>query len=834
MSALWHGAPLAAGTWIMTGIPSEMDATGDSLQECGVGERSTDATLAMIVPPFSEIDSRELAEVLNLPQHGAFLKPELDFAFAAQLIRSRHVSERRLRQMLKGWTSFGDLSLHDFLRQQNHFSAERLSDVEAETRRFLQSIELHQSWDECRRHPVKRTSWFLERIDPNGRIARIFGLSRIPRGVAGNEDRSFQSRFRIVRKIGRGGVGTVWLAVDTSLHRYVAVKEIVSDGRLNPGATVRFRREAEITGRLEHPSIVPLYLFGENDADGRLFYVMRYLGNRTLEDAIREYHERRELGQDDPLAFHHLLTAFVSVCQAIAYAHSRKVIHRDLKPQNIAIDHFGQVIVLDWGLARALGLEEPANSPPPDVAEDNCDDELEATLAGQVMGTPIYMAPEQAAGRVDDIDEQTDVYGLGAILYAILTGYAPHELSSETLGAGGRMSALLDAIVEGQTTPPRRLNRRVPPQLEAICLKAMATGRHARYASAAALSDDLQRWMADEPISALNESAGKRIHRWTRHHPRLTQAAAILCTLAIAAGIMGSVVSYESYVAANRAQLEASVDNCRELKRKLAAAVDALAEDVRFMASVPPVDGLLDEPSGTPVVDWASQLKAIYRGLLDANPNYVAVTCWGQKESDGATKPVRAENPGAQRGLLRLDLTAFLTRHLPAITALSKGEIYIGVPGRLAVPPPQSTGGGSDASNVILSNRRTEPISVCVVAGIAVFDRVNSRRLGGVAIECDLERILRDHVESSPSGSRTIYLTDNNGRCVMRFVRETGLRPIDPAHPVEFNNSNLNIYFADHDITDICSASRTLCAAKIPLSQNRPDQFMGLIVEFQE
>lgn len=311
----------------------------------------------------------------------------------------------------------------------------------------------------------------------------------------------------MIRKLGQGGVGTVWLAVDTSLHRYVAVKEIVADGRLSPGAIVRFRREAEITGRLEHPSIVPLYLFGENDEDGRLFYVMRYLGNRTLDDAIREYHEHRELGQDNPLAFHGLLTAFVSVCQAVAYAHSRKVIHRDLKPQNIALDHFGQVIVLDWGLARSLGMDDPANLPAGEV-ENDCDD-LEATLAGQVMGTPMFMAPEQAAGRVDEIDEQTDVYGLGAILYSILTGYAPHELSSETLGAGGRMSALLDAIVDGKTTPPRRLNRQIPQALEAICLKAMSRGRHTRYSSAAELSSDLQCWMADEPVSVLPESAGK-------------------------------------------------------------------------------------------------------------------------------------------------------------------------------------------------------------------------------------------------------------------------------------------------------------------------------------
>ncbi|WLD12928.1 serine/threonine-protein kinase [Planctellipticum variicoloris] len=805
--------------------PVHWDPTDNGRAAGGVVDATADKTLAMAEPAFRGIDSREFAEVLNLAQQGAFSKPELDFAFAALLIRSRLVSERQLRQMLKDWTSFGEVSLHSFLQRQGSLSEEDLAEVEAETRRFLRSIEAHLSWEACRQSPSRRTSWLLERIDPNGKIAKIFGLSGIPRGVPGAEERSFLSRFRLIRKLGQGGVGTVWLAVDTSLNRYVAVKEIVAEGGLNPWSTIRFRREAEITGRLEHPSIVPLYLFGENGEDGRLFYVMRYLGNRTLDDAIREYHERRELGQEDPLAFHALLTAFVSVCQAIAYAHSRKVIHRDLKPQNIALDHFGQVIVLDWGLARSLGMDDPSSVPPPDVENDR--DELEATLAGQVMGTPMYMAPEQAAGRVDDIDEQTDVYGLGAILYAILTGYAPHELSSETLGAGSRMSALLDAIVDGKTTPPRRLNRNVPAGLEAICLKALSRGRHARYPSAAELSDDLRRWMADEPISAMRERAGQRFYRWTRRHPRLTQAAAILCALAVAAGLTGSVISYEAHVASGRAELQAAVDDCRSLQRKLSAAVDALADDVRFMGSVPPVAGVLQESGGEAGLAWSDQLKTIYRGLLDANPNYAAVTCWGHPEVKGTPKPIRVENSGAQRGLQRLDLTAFFTRHLPAISGLTRGDVYIGVPGRKGAPSTP----GELPTDGDRGRRSGEPISVCIVAGIAVFDATAARKLGSVAIECDIERILRDHIESSPGGSRTIYLTDNEGRCVMRFRRETGLRPVDPVHSVPIRNSQFDAYFSDSDAVGVCSVGAALCAAKIPLSPRRSDQYMGLIID---
>ncbi|OYW12405.1 MAG: hypothetical protein B7Z55_18310, partial [Planctomycetales bacterium 12-60-4] len=238
---------------------------------------------------------------------------------------------------------------------------------------------------------------------------------------------------------------------------------------------------------------------------------------QTLEDAIRQYHERRELGQEDSLAFHRLLMAFVSICQAVAYAHSRKVIHRDLKPQNIALDDFGQVIVLDWGLAKTLGEEEPVTHLQ-NIQESQTPDNLDVTLAGQVLGTPLYMAPEQASGRIDEIDELTDGYGLGAILFAILTGCAPHEVSNESLGAGSQLSALLDVIVERPPPPVRQLNPNISAGLEAICLKALAKERYARYPSASALADDVQRWMADEPIAAQLESTSKRMRRWVGKH----------------------------------------------------------------------------------------------------------------------------------------------------------------------------------------------------------------------------------------------------------------------------------------------------------------------------
>ena len=181
---------------------------------------------------------------------------------------------------------------------------------------------------------------------------------------------------------------------------------------------------------------MPIYQLGEDVATGRVFYAMRFLGRTTLQDSISEYHERREEGNEDPMLLRHLLTAFVNVCHAIGHAHSRKVIHRDLKPENVVIDSFGQVIVIDWGLAKVID-EASVESLMDSVSIGNAD----RTSEGQVLGTPLYMAPEQAAGRLDELDYRTDIYGLGAILFAIVTGYAPHEKTQKAsiesgVGAG--------------------------------------------------------------------------------------------------------------------------------------------------------------------------------------------------------------------------------------------------------------------------------------------------------------------------------------------------------------------------------------------------------------
>ena len=347
----------------------------------------------------------------------------------------------------------------------------------------------------------------------------------------------FGERYVEVAFHAQGGIGTVYRARDVVLNRKVAIK-VLRDGLDDERrASRRFREEARITARLQHPNIVPTHDLV--DRPGQLpLYTMRFLDGPTLKSAAIELHRDKDGGRTDSQAFRRLLDAFLGTCDAIAYAHSQRVIHRDLKGLNIILGPFGESFVLDWGLAREVDAEEDPLARPT-VPLDELPDEFSRTIEGYPLGTMQYMPPEQADGRREAIGFHSDVFGLGAILYLILTGQPPYQ--------GGTNTEILRKARSAEFPRPSALNPRVPKSLEAICLRAMEKDPAKRYGSPVELSDEVKRWMADEPVRACPDGAAAKVARWSRkHQPIVAGAAALLLTAAVGFGVGAWLVGQES------------------------------------------------------------------------------------------------------------------------------------------------------------------------------------------------------------------------------------------------------------------------------------------------
>lgn len=362
-------------------------------------------------------------------------------------------------------------------------------------------------------------------------------------------------RYTHSSEYARGGMGRVLLVHDAYLGRDIALKELLpvftpSSGsdvptpmRLSMSFMARFLQEARITGQLEHPAIVPVYEVGRRN-DGALYYTMKLVRGKTMSAAIRA-----EETLEGRLK---LLPHFVDLCQAIAYAHSRGVIHRDIKPGNVMVGEFGETVVLDWGLAKAKDRQ--------DVHADGMaetlramslggQDEITKTAYGQALGTPAYMPPEQARGRINEIDERSDVYSLGALLYELLTGKTPFT--------GATIDKMLKAAIE--ETPPliESIAPGAPPELAAICRRAMQKEPKDRYQSARELADEIERFQSGALVQAHHYTFGQHLKRWAKKNKIFLATAAAALVILLGVGVYSYVSIYQALTETEKARNEA-------------------------------------------------------------------------------------------------------------------------------------------------------------------------------------------------------------------------------------------------------------------------------------
>src|SRR5438477_2043961 len=347
--------------------------------------------------------------------------------------------------------------------------------------------------------------------------------------------------YELLDEVGRGGQGVVFRARQKSLNRTVALKVISLGQWASKAHLKRFRLEAEAAARLEHPGIVPIHEVGERD--GSCYFSMKFVEGGQLDEVVRRA----------PMSIRQAAELIAKVARTVHYAHQHGILHRDIKPGNILLDGKGEPHLTDFGLARLVETEST----------------MTRTL--DVLGTPSYMAPEQAMGNNAAVSSVTDVYGLGAVLYQLLTGQPPF--------AGGATYETIKLLLDTEPKQPRLLNPKIDRDLSTICLKCLEKDPKRRYSSALALAEDLERWLKHEPIQARHTGVFARGGKWVRRNPSISIMAAML--LALAAPL--AVIIWKSEFIRHPVTTGIAVlpfENLSEQREDAAAFVDGVQDDI--------------------------------------------------------------------------------------------------------------------------------------------------------------------------------------------------------------------------------------------------------------
>jgi serine/threonine-protein kinase len=459
-----------------------------------------------------------------------------DLVFAVFALQMRVINERQFTDCGLLWAEHPDARLADLLEEKGYIEKKAREAIETlvtehvakhggDAGQSLAGLDLEKDLhDSLLSLPLPHETVELLEEDAVGETTP--DLPDHPRGA---------DRYVLGTEIGRGGLGRIVSARDRVLGRKVAVKEMMTH---TEDATLlgRFLREGEIAGRLSHPHIIPVHDIGIRLEKGsrRPYFVMTEIEGRDLRDILGAVEKgegtiRREFSR------HRLLRIFQDVCLAVAYAHDQGVIHRDLKPANVMVGNYGEVYVVDWGLAKVHGQEDEilVDRKIPDGRPDTSATQL--TLDGQIIGTPAYMPPEQAEGKIAEVDFLSDIYSLGAILYEILTLRPPYEgatlinviatvLKGDLVPPSARVDAVREKLARGREDSPLAFPPPILPELEEICLRAMAQDKGNRFATVVDLHDEIQRFLEGQKEMERRQKAGReRVTRGKDHLTRYRQ-----------------------------------------------------------------------------------------------------------------------------------------------------------------------------------------------------------------------------------------------------------------------------------------------------------------------